>query len=129
MKAFRYEIQELSQDSVPVHCLVLQGYIDAYTVLEFEGAVEEVTKAGGKYLIFDLSAVNYVSSAGLGAMMAIARKLAQRGGDMVLLRPMPKVQVILEGLGFTKIFKIADTQDEALAKLQLGDSIEAEGSP
>ncbi len=129
MKAFRYEIQTLEHNGVQVHCLVLQGYIDAHTVIEFETAVSEVATGGGKYLILDLSGVNYVSSAGLGAMMAIARQLAQRNGDMVLLRPTEKVHLILEGLGFTKIFKLASTQEEALEKLKLVNGSEAEGSP
>jgi anti-anti-sigma factor len=88
-------------------------------VIEFEKAVEEVMESGVNRVVLEMSSLSYVSSAGIGAMMALARKLVQRGGDLVLLNPTQKVYTILDGLGFTKIFKIAKTEEEALAKLKL----------
>ncbi len=55
---------------------------------------------------------------GIGAMMGVARKLSQMGGSLVLLRPTEKVFSILDGLGFTKIFRIAQRDEEALEKLK-----------
>ena len=95
----------------------LRGYIDAHTVIEFEKAVNVVIEGGGKSIILDISGLSYISSAGIGAMMGLTRRLSQRGGDLVLLNPTQKVFAILEGLGFTKIFKIATGEAEALEKV------------
>jgi anti-anti-sigma factor len=119
MKAFSYETRDVSQNANKGVCFVLRGYIDAHTVIEFEKAVNDVMESGVNRIILEMSALSYVSSAGIGAMMALARKLAQRGGDLVLLSPTPKVYTILDGLGFTKIFKIAENETEALKKLSL----------
>lgn len=119
MKAFNYETREITHDEYKGVCFVLRGYIDAHTVIEFEKAVQDVISTGVNRVILEMSALSYVSSAGIGAMMALARKLSQDGGDLVLLSPTQKVYTILEGLGFTKIFKIANTEAEALQKLRL----------
>jgi len=119
MKAFTYEKREISFDEYKGAHFALRGYIDAHTVIEFEKAVEEVMESGVNRVVLEMSSLSYVSSAGIGAMMALARKLVQRGGDLVLLNPTQKVYTILDGLGFTKIFKIAKTEEEALGKLKL----------
>src|SRR5262249_46398637 len=101
-------------------CTVFElcGYIDAHTVIEFEKAVNELIEGGGRRIILDISGLSYVSSAGIGAMMGLARKLAQINGDLVLMSPTQKVFSILDGLGFTKIFKIAQDENEAFQKVK-----------
>ncbi len=117
MKAFNYQNREAAGNP---SCTVfeLRGYIDAHTVIEFEKAVNGVIDGGKSQVILDISGLSYISSAGIGAMMGLARRLSQHGGDLVLLNPTPKVFAILEGLGFTRIFKIASTEDEAHEKLK-----------
>ncbi|MCX7718748.1 MAG: STAS domain-containing protein [Candidatus Sumerlaeaceae bacterium] len=118
MKAFSFVSRELG-DQKDAAMFDLRGYIDAHTVIEFERAVNASIDGGVKSLVLDLSGLSYISSAGIGAMMGLARKLSQRGGDLVLLSPTQKVFAILEGLGFTKIFKIASSETEALEKLNI----------
>lgn len=117
MKAFSFASREVENEP---GCVVfdLRGYIDAHTVIEFEKAVHSAIDGGVRRLILDISGLSYISSAGIGAMMGLARKLSQLGGDLVLLNPTAKVFAILDGLGFTKIFKIASDENEALEKLR-----------
>lgn len=116
MKAFTFESRGVG-DSKDCAVFDLRGYIDAHTVIEFEKAVNHSIENGTKNIILDISGLSYISSAGIGAMMGLARKLTQRSGDLVLLNPTQKVFAILDGLGFTKIFKIAADESEALKKL------------
>lgn len=117
MKAFSFASREVENES---GCAIfeLRGYIDAHTVIEFEKAVHSAIDGGVHRLILDISGLSYISSAGIGAMMGLARKLSQLGGDLVLLNPTPKVFAILDGLGFTKIFKIASDEADALEKIR-----------
>lgn len=117
MKAFNYDSRESAWNP---GCIVfaLRGYIDAHTVIEFEKAVNAAVDGGVRQVVLDISGLSYISSAGIGAMMGLTRKLSQGGGDLVLLNPTPKVLAILEGLGFTKIFKIASSEEDARDKLK-----------
>lgn len=121
MKAFSFASREAGNDPT---CVIydLCGYIDAHTVIEFERAIHTAIDAGLKFIILDISGLSYISSAGIGAMMGLARKLSQAGGELVLMTPSPKVFAILDGLGFTRIFKIADDEASAIEMTKAGTS-------
>lgn len=121
MKAFSFTSRD-AWESADCRIFNLSGYIDAHTVIEFEKAVNKAIQDGMKSAVLDVSGLSYISSAGIGAMMGLARKLSQSGGDLVLLNPTQKVYAILDGLGFTKIFKIAKDEEEALEKLKTSAS-------
>ena len=121
MKAFSFACRKASNDT---SCVIydLRGYIDAHTVIEFEKAIHGAIDSGLKCIILDISGLSYISSAGIGAMMGLTRKLSQGGGDLVLLNPSPKVFAILEGLGFTRIFKIATDEVAAVEMIKAGSN-------
>ena len=111
--AFSFDSRPATSDQ---DCLIyeLRGYIDAHTVIEFEKAIQAAIDAGSRCIILDISGLTYISSAGIGAMMSLSRKLSQGGVELVLMNPSPKVFAILDGLGFTRIFKIADNEESAV---------------
>ena len=90
----------------------LTGFLDAHTVRSFEERLDEILESGHKRLAINLENLKYISSAGIGALMGVAHRLRGAGGDIVLLRPNQKVFKILDLLGFTKIFNIAQDEDE-----------------
>jgi anti-sigma B factor antagonist len=118
MKAFSFESRPV-QDAPDSLIFELRGYIDAHTVLEFERAIQASIENGTRKIVLDIGGLSYISSAGIGAMMGMARKLTHAQGDMVLLNPTQKVFAILDGLGFTRIFKISDNLNDALSKVGL----------
>lgn len=85
----------------------LSGYLDAHTVDLFENRLGEILESGEKHVVLDLAELNYISSAGIGALMSLTQHLRKKHGDLVLLRPNKKVYKILDLLGFTKIFNVA----------------------
>ena len=88
-----------------------------HTVITFEKTMEELLEHQYNKLIMDLEALSYISSAGIGALMVLLQQVRRRQGDMVILHPSPKVYKILDLLGFTKIFLIAQDRDTALQAL------------
>ncbi len=92
--------------------LTLKGYLDAHTVTEFESHMDRLMEQGGRRYLLDISELNYISSAGIGAIMGLTQRLRRNEGELVLLRPNEKVFKILEKLGFTKIFRLAWTREE-----------------
>ena len=64
-----------------VVCLKIDGRLDAKTASEAEATVKEVLKEGRQQLLFDLSGMDYISSAGLRALHHIFNALRARDVD------------------------------------------------
>ena len=67
----------------------LTGNLEQFTVAEFRQAVS--TLAPGLPVIFDLSDVPFVGSAGLGALIGAVRRLRESGREVALCSPRPAV--------------------------------------
>ena len=90
----------------------LAGFLDAHTVNTFEAHLDEILQEGPNRIVIDMSQLIYISSAGIGTLMALTQRLRKGMGDMVLLQPNDKVYKILDLLGFTKIFNVALKEEE-----------------
>lgn len=60
-----------TQARVPVAVLQLSGEVDSSNYQEFSDAAREAVEGGAQYLLLDMSAVTYISSAGLRAINEI----------------------------------------------------------
>lgn len=111
MKSFDLNVKIAAEENA-YSMIELSGFLDAHTVNSFEGRLEDLLEEGRCKMVIDLQDLNYISSAGIGALMAMTQKLRNNGGDLILFRPNEKVYKILDLLGFTKIFNVAtDEQD------------------
>lgn len=89
----------------------VSGRLDALTSNELETELNEAIEQGHHHLALDLSAVPYVSSAGLRVVLAGAKRVMQSGG-LCLFAPRANVRAVLEMAGFHKIIKIHETAPE-----------------
>ena len=118
MKPFELIVEEPGAEKKLRQCQLL-GYLDAHTVLKFEESLNDLLeREGASQLIVDIGQLKYISSSGIGAFMGLTQRARQLGGELVLVNPTEKVYNILSLLGFNKVFKIVDTQQEALEALQ-----------
>ncbi len=106
-------------ESPPILQLDLEGYLDTHTVLEFDRVVNEHLGEGVTHYIINASKLVYISSAGIGSLMRLVQEVRHRNGGLVVLQAPEKVYSVLDLLGFTEIFKFADTQAEAIDTLKL----------
>lgn len=74
-------------------------------------------KSGGDALLFDLSQLEYISSAGLRVLMLVSKNVTPRGGKVALAQPQRVVAEILEISRFKYIFPIHATVAAGLAAL------------
>ncbi len=100
--------------------LELDGFLDAHTAPQFEGAIQEEAQAGNRKIAVDCGKLTYISSAGLGVFMSFIEELREEGGDIKLAAITPKVYQVFEVLGFPALFDILGTVDEAVAKFAEG---------
>ena len=82
--------------------------------IEFTGwqAAEEDVK---NYVV-DLSQVDFMDSAGLGTLVAMLKRVRERGGEMKIYGLQPKPRMVFEITRAYKVFDICNTVDEAIEK-------------
>ncbi|MGH9072853.1 MAG: STAS domain-containing protein [Acidimicrobiales bacterium] len=68
-------------------------------------------------LLIDLSAVPFVDSAGLGALIGGIRRARELGGDVAVSSTRPTLTRLLRTTGFDRIVTVAETVAEAAAAL------------
>lgn len=90
------------------------GYLDAHTVTLLEEKLYKLINDGTQRIIIEFNELAYISSAGIGLLMGATQKIRSNGGDLVIYNPTQKVFNILKTLGFTEIFNIAMTEQEAI---------------
>jgi anti-anti-sigma factor len=81
------------------------GSIDALTAEELTQAVAGQTGQGKKNLVLDLGQVDFMSSAGLRAILAGVKDCRTLGGDLRIAAAQAGVEKVLKLSGFNTILK------------------------
>jgi anti-sigma B factor antagonist len=82
---------------------------------EVESEISKVANQGIHKLILDLSGVEYIDSAGLGALMMLFGNMKVRGGLFRVVAPGAKVLDVLKSTRANSIFNIDRNLEAALA--------------
>jgi len=104
-------IQVREMDGVAV--VQPEGFINAHTVRQFESALESLVGAGKFTILLNCQHLNYISSAGLGAIMGLIETVRENGGDILLCSLQENVYAIFDTLGFTQLYRVFQTETEA----------------
>jgi anti-anti-sigma factor len=95
--------------------VALDGRVDANTMQRFERAVEVLTKGCEAAMILDCRNLDYISSAGLRVVLALAKTLRQNGAELGICAVSEPVRKVFNVSGFDQIIPVRDTQAEAVA--------------
>jgi anti-anti-sigma factor len=98
--------------------VALSGHLDAHTFVWLDTAFGELTRTRVKYVVFDLSGLDYLSSIGVNFFLSVRASLHASGGDAALAAPRPHILKVLQTLGLTAILHLTATRDEAWALLK-----------
>ena len=93
--------------------LALKGRLDALSADDFNRKIAEVTAEGSKQILVDMSALDYISSAGLRVILTAAKQLKKQGGELKLATLQENVATVFRISGFDKIIPILPTCDDA----------------
>lgn len=107
------EIEIQMMDGIRVATVI--GSLDALTSDKLVTALDSVIEQGGNNQVLDLSQTEFMSSAGLRAILTTLKQCRSQGGDLRLSGAQPGVFKVLNLSGFTSILKIYPTLPEALA--------------
>jgi anti-anti-sigma factor len=92
------------------------GRMDSVSAPEFDKKVQAEIDGGAERFVVDLAQLDYISSAGLRSMLAMAKKLKMKNGTSILSGLKGVVNEVFEISGFSNIFTICETKEEALQK-------------
>jgi anti-sigma B factor antagonist len=92
------------------------GEIDSNTAPQAQERILPLAQPGSK-LLLDMSAVGYMSSAGLRVLLSTYRQVSRQNGSMVLVGLAEEIQDTMSITGFLNFFTIRDTVDEGLKAL------------
>lgn len=88
----------------------LQGEFDKLGLAAVKEQLEiAMQRFTGKYLIFDLSGLNFINSEGIGYLIGVYTHVTNIGGIFCLVGAKAHVQDVFEALGLWNVIKHADT--------------------
>jgi anti-sigma B factor antagonist len=105
------------RSSGPIEILTLVGELDAHTVTELDAALSRCLQNGRSRIVVNGSNLAYISSAGLGVFLGHIDEIRQQGGDLIICHLRPRVFDVFDLLGFPMLFRIVDSEEQALATL------------
>jgi anti-sigma B factor antagonist len=91
----------------------LSGRLDAEAAPEFERQCLKEVNGATKTLILDLGPLEYLSSAGLRAILCAGKTLQGKDGKLVLCVPKGPTRQIVDAIGFHKMFTVCNNLEEA----------------
>ena len=109
------EIQTAKEKDTTI--VKVKGRIDAVTAPEFEKRLAELMAVGEKIFILNLVGLEYISSAGLRSILATAKQLKAKEGKLLFAELQGSVKDVFKISGFGSLFKIYDSEAEALAQI------------
>lgn len=104
------ELEEIDRKII----LRLDGRLDAATSSVLERKIDALIEENHIYLLLDFLKVDYLSSAGMRLLLAIAKKLKKKKGALLLFSVGEEVMDILKLAGFEKILQIYESEQDAL---------------
>lgn len=98
-----------------VDVVTVSGRIDSSTAPDFDAALKHIYQENGRHnIVVELSGVNYMSSAGLRAIVAAHRDCKKKGGDVRLAAPSERVSEVLSLAGLDAIFDMFSDKTAAV---------------
>jgi anti-anti-sigma factor len=93
--------------------IAVTGRVDSGNADDFEKCVVEVLDNGSKSVIIDLSATDYISSAGIRVILICAMRLQKTSGKLALSGLNEYIKNVFKIAGLDVILTIAATRDDA----------------
>jgi anti-sigma B factor antagonist len=95
-----------------VDLVEVTGRVDSSTAPKLDQVLKGLVDKGRSRIVLDLKDVDYLSSAGLRAMISCLREVQKPifGGDLRIAQPSQRVMEVLELAGLDAVLKIYDDQ-------------------
>jgi len=104
-----------SREENGVAVVELEGKMSTSTAPEAETYLKELLAEGTNQILLNLEGVDFIASTGLRVILATGKKLLASQGKLVICCLNPTVSEVFRMSGFSRMFAVFDTEQEALA--------------
>lgn len=109
--------------------LRIRGRLDGYWADHLKNSLAETMREGHDRIRLELSAVNFMSSAGIAVLMKCYKQLQRIDGSLAIIRPSPQVRTVLEMTGLADVLiEAGEGRSEGEAGPIDGASVERAGA-
>lgn len=107
-------------DDLVVHILDLEGSLDGHTSKSFDGYVHDLIGARAVRLVVDCGSLQYISSAGFGAISGAVKRCRDAGGDLRFCNVPEKIRKIMTFVGLQALVRSYDSERGAVMSFKYG---------
>jgi stage II sporulation protein AA (anti-sigma F factor antagonist) len=97
--------------------ITIAGRMDAVSAPQYDATINELVAGGETSFVVDFKALDYISSAGLRSLLASAKLLKSKGGQLCFANITGTVKEVFDISGFGSIFQIHESVTSALASI------------
>ena len=97
-----------------VSLVTVSGRVDSSSSLELDQKMKHELNTGNNSLVINLAGVDYMSSAGLRAIVSALRNSKKNGGNIILSAPSARVREVLDLAGMESLFEVKSNDTEAI---------------
>lgn len=90
------------------------GRVDGETAPEMSRVCHQWITPNDRYLILDLSQVQYISSAGLSSVLGAGKEMSRQGGELLICGLNARLKQVFTFSGFETLFAFFEDRDAAL---------------
>lgn len=95
--------------------VTVTGRLDSSTVPQLQAALTAIKDKGRYKIVLNMAEVTYVSSAGLGEMVATQNECKNsHRGELILVGVQPRIKEALDLAGLTRLFKFFEYETDAV---------------
>ena len=102
-----------TDNTQPVAIMSVKGRVDSETAPELDSALSDLLLSNRNKIVLNLSAVEFLSSAGLRTLVKALKQAQETGGELRLASVSEPIEVILRTVGMLQMFKMFATSEEA----------------
>ena len=92
--------------------------LDRSNANAFNQELQSAAGSTGRAVVIDMQDLDYISSAGLRAVMQGVRKMQQQGGSLALCSLSSDVRAVFESSGFDQLVTIHPSRADAVAAVE-----------
>ncbi len=104
-----------TENGQDISVMKVKGRVDSDTAPQFDNALSRLLNDKRNKIVLNLQGVEFLSSAGLRAMVKALKDAQNSGGDVRLASVSEPIEVILRTVGMMQMFKMFSTSEEAAA--------------
>lgn len=114
------EIKQFDKESF--HIIAVTGRIDANTAAEFEQKMMQTIESGNSNLLLDCAELEFISSAGLRALLILGKKLKFYNRYLIIAALSTPIKEAFDVSGFSTLFNLYLTVEDAFANVSHSQS-------